>query len=79
MAATMSGDLVLQLLQEFREHQQDYKHFKSQLLEFRQDFVTSQQILRARMDVMQHTHMEILATSKNILRALQKTTREEEN
>ena len=38
MAKSTGGDLVLQLLQESREHQQDYQQFKREMLEFKQDY-----------------------------------------
>ncbi|WP_224244959.1 hypothetical protein [Hyalangium gracile] len=46
MAKTTGGDLVLQLLTEFREHQQDYKHFKHDMLQFKHEMLEFKQDYR---------------------------------
>ncbi|KFE66044.1 hypothetical protein [Hyalangium minutum] len=37
MAKSMGGELVLQLLHEFRDHQQDYQGFKREMREFKHE------------------------------------------
>lgn len=85
MAMKMGGDLVLQLLHEFREHKrdykqfknemlelkQDYKHFKTEMLEFKQDYMGFKQAVVLRLDVLQQTNVETLSYLKHIVHILQ--------
>ena len=64
MAKTMGGDLVLQLLQEFRESQVDYRQFKGEMLGFKQN-------MELRMDLMHQTGVETLGYLKHIVKMMQ--------
>lgn len=85
MAKLLGGDLVLQLLHEFREHQKDYKDFKQdylgfkrEMLEFKQDYLGFKQemlgfrdVMCVRMDLMQQTNMQTLGYLQHIVKMLQ--------
>lgn len=78
MAKSMGGDLVLQLLQEFRESQQDYKGFKKEMLEFKQDYrgfkqnmLEFREIVEVRLDLQQQATTQTLGYLKHIVKMLQ--------
>ena len=85
MAKSVGGDLVLLLLHEFREHQQDYTHFKHEMLEFKRDYLGFKHemlefkrdylgfkdVMEVRMDLMQQTNMQTLGYLKHIVKMLQ--------
>jgi hypothetical protein len=88
MAKSMGGDLVLQLLHEFRESQEDYKHFKHEMLEFKRDYLGFKQdmlgfkgdmlsfrdVMEVRMDLMQQSNVQTLGYLKHIVKMLQSMT-----
>jgi hypothetical protein len=90
MAKSMGGDLVLRLLQEFREHQQDYKGFKQEMLDFKRDMLEFKQdylgfkrdmlefreIVEVRLDLQQQAHAQTHGYLKIIVNML-KSMKEE--
>jgi hypothetical protein len=64
MAKTMGGDLVLQLLQEFRESQVDHRQFKGEMLGFKE-------AMELRTDLIHQTGVETLGYLKHIVKMIQ--------